>query len=106
MMDKVISLSGDANHKCMNCPDVDSTHVVLWMGAYVCNDCQETMLNALDDDEDSEQDKIRIKLISDAQKNNVCTKFLEVGGNLKLKQYMTQNKVGKNDDGDKLARIY
>jgi len=53
-MDKVISLSGDANHKCMNCPDVDSTHVVLWMGAYVCNDCQETMLNALDDDEDSE----------------------------------------------------
>ena len=54
MMDAIQSVKGTANFKCMNCPDVESTHVVLWMGAYVCDECQDTMLNALDDDEDSE----------------------------------------------------
>ena len=84
-MDTDRSNKGQHNVKCMNCPDVESTHVVLWMGAYVCHACQETMLNALDDDEESEQDKIRIKLIQDAKNNLVCMKFLETGGNHKLK---------------------
>ena len=76
----------DPNRQCINCGEVDSTHVVLWLGAFVCSECADLLEQ--DSADELRYTKVRIKKLNDLEPNIICQKFVDLGGNWRLKNYM------------------
>jgi len=97
----------DPNQVCLHCDNnVEATHVILWLGAFICAECKDQILDGFNSESEHISEKVRIKRIVDAQNNSIAGKFLELGGNQFLKQYMKKHRIRKIDLNNKKIRAY
>lgn len=82
-MDSKTKTASDPNRLCINCREIESTHIILWLGAYVCSECADILQGQQSASDDSAlgYPKVRIRKINEVGGNLVCQKFIDLGGN-------------------------
>lgn len=73
------------NHYCLSCKTQESTHAVLWLGAYVCNSCAKRVSDKGNGYADS-----YIKSIFNEQWDDYQLRSVGLGGNKQVFEIMRE----------------